>query len=234
MNFNLQNLFGMLSKPEVLVDPATFNDPLAIKTSWESAKRGGANFRTHEAVQVNGNRLEFRPTTIYSLVPYMVLFMGLGMPVFAGMIRYMNDKNLVFDKTMLLMIGIAVIFGGGSYFVFRAVRAAIVFDKSYGYFWKGKRDQQGQAFNPAEQKESVRLSDIHALQIIYEWVRSGGKNNTQYRSYELNLVLSSGERLNVIDHGNRAALLIDANMLAQFLSVPLWDRTEAKAVVLKC
>jgi hypothetical protein len=158
----------------------------------------------------------------------MVLFMGVGLPFFVEVSSYVNHGGLAFDKTMIIAIGIAVLFGGASYFVFRSVRAAIVFDKSYGYFWTGKRDQLGQAFNPAEQKESVRLTDVHALQIIYEWVRSGGKNNTQYRSYELNLVLNSGERLNVIDHGNRAALLKDANILAQFLSVPLWDRTEVK------
>ncbi len=29
-----------------MIDPAIFNDPLALTTSWEPAKRGGANFKT--------------------------------------------------------------------------------------------------------------------------------------------------------------------------------------------
>ena len=81
------------------------------------------------------------------------------------------------------------------------------------------------AFSPADQREAVALGAIHALQIVHEWVSGNGKGSKPYKSYELNLVLSSGERKNVVDHGNREKLLEDANQLAQFLGVPLWDAT---------
>ena len=50
---------------------------------------------------------------------------------------------------------------------------------------------------------------------------SGDKS--RYYSYELNLVLEDGSRLNVIDHGNVEAIRADAQKLAAFLGKPLWD-----------
>jgi hypothetical protein len=52
---------------------------------------------------------------------------------------------------------------------------------------------------------------------------SGSKNS--YYSYELNLVLDDGSRINVVDHGNLERLRSDANALSQFLDKPVWDAT---------
>ena len=38
-----------------------------------------------------------------------------------------------------------------------------------------------------------------------------------------NLVLADGSRVNVVDHGDLGQVRADAAMLAEFLSVPLWD-----------
>jgi hypothetical protein len=42
-------------------------------------------------------------------------------------------------------------------------------------------------------------------------------------SYELNLVLKDGSRLNAIDHGNQQALRADSQTIATFINKPLWD-----------
>ena len=52
---------------------------------------------------------------------------------------------------------------------------------------------------------------------------SGG--SSRYYSYELNLVLKDGTRLNVVDHGGKSLLNANAETLAQFLNVPVWDAT---------
>ena len=49
----------------------------------------------------------------------------------------------------------------------------------------------------------------------------GGKSS--YYSYELNLVLSDGTRLNIVDHGDLRRVRRDGATLARFLGVPLWD-----------
>ena len=69
---------------------------------------------------------------------------------------------------------------------------------------------------------SAPLSSIHALQLLSEFI-SGSKNS--YYSYELNLVLHDGSRINVVDHGNLERLRSDASTLSQFLGKPVWDAT---------
>ena len=69
---------------------------------------------------------------------------------------------------------------------------------------------------------SAPLSSIHALQLLSEFV-SGSKSS--YYSYELNLVLNDGSRINVVDHGNLERLRSDASALSRFLDKPVWDAT---------
>ncbi len=48
-------------------------------------------------------------------------------------------------------------------------------------------------------------------------------NKSSYYSYELNLVLNDGSRINVVDHGNLKRLRSDTQTLSQFLGKPVWD-----------
>ena len=41
----------------------------------------------------------------------------------------------------------------------------------------------------------------------------------------MNLVLHDGRRYNVVDHGDQAKIRADAQALAAFLNVPVWDAT---------
>ena len=68
--------------------------------------------------------------------------------------------------------------------------------------------------------ESVELTRVKALQIISELCRG---DKSSYHSYELNLILDNASRINVVDHGSLSKLREDANRLAQFLGVPIWD-----------
>ena len=88
----------------------------------------------------------------------------------------------------------------------------------------GTRCPLWQDFQGAGIDESgVRIEDIYAIQVLAEVCVSHNKNRTtRYNSYELNLVLTGGSRVNVIDHGNREQILEDARTLASFLGVPLW------------
>jgi hypothetical protein len=76
-------------------------------------------------------------------------------------------------------------------------------------------------------KEHCRLSDIHAIQLLQEYVStsSSSGSSSRYYSYELNLVLKDGNRLNVVDHGKLSLIRTDAEQLGQFLNVPVWDAT---------
>ena len=58
--------------------------------------------------------------------------------------------------------------------------------------------------------------------VSHEHYNKSGKRS--YYSYELNMVLNGGERINVMDHGNQAALTGDAQRIARLLDVPVWER----------
>ena len=60
------------------------------------------------------------------------------------------------------------------------------------------------------------------MQLVSEYCRG---NKSSFYSYELNLVLANGRRINVVDHGNIESLQKDARTLAAFLDIPVWDAT---------
>ena len=90
----------------------------------------------------------------------------------------------------------------------------IVFDRARGMHWKGWR-------TPASATGGVvALDEIHALQVVSE--RCSG-HRKGYFSYELNIVLSDGQRINVVDHGDLRRIRVDGGHLASFLHVPFWN-----------
>lgn len=202
----------------VSFDPSSIDDPLAMRTDWRPAKGGGANFRTHKLVAVNSNRLEFRASTGAKLFYLVFLLVGVGVLTGFSFIK-LSSEGFSFSMDTILPLLFGFIFAGigGSLLYFGT--APIVFDKRKGYFWKG-RIAPDEIFNKNALKHFTELEHIHALQLISEYCRG---NKSSYYSYELNLVLSDGKRMNVVDHGNQNRLRDDAATLADFLKIPVWD-----------
>ena len=218
LNALLQKLQELAGRRGATFDPAGLNDPVALQTAWSPAKGGGANFRTHRLVTVDHSRLEFKATAGAVVFYLIFLLVGLGVMLGIPAARLVagDSLGLTADTLVPLLIGLLFALIGGVMLYFGT--APIVFDLRQGCFWKGRR-QPAQVFDKQSMKNFAQLPDIHALQIISEYC--SGKNS--YYSYELNLVLKDGQRLNVVDHGNLARLREDANKLAQFLGRPLWD-----------
>lgn len=185
------------------------NDPIASQTSWEPLVSGGANFRTRNLVQMSPERLEFPASMGMKL--FGGLFAGLGL--------------LALGLGIAGVVWIAMLVGGVftvvGLWLLRSGTAPVVFDKRHDAFWKG-RLAPFEARNRADIKDYADLGDIHALQLLAEHV-SGDKSS--YYSYELNLVLRNGTRLNVVDHGDYKALRAHAETLSRFLDRPVWDGT---------
>ena len=218
----LKTLFqGMkkLSDRETHVDPSRFDDPLAGKTAWHPLKSGGTNFCTRGLVDVGAHRLEFRATAGARLFYLAFLFMGLGALIFIPMA--MASQGAAGRQVLMpILMGVVFTVVGGCMYYFGTT--PIVFDRGSNHYWRGRTNPDVVPDRHAADKWTD-LEEIHALQIISEWCRGSGKNQRSYYSYELNLVLSNGDRLNVVDHGNARRLRDDAARLARFLDVPLWD-----------
>jgi hypothetical protein len=118
-------------------------------------------------------------------------------------------------------------------------------DRSYRIGW-GHHVSEGQTPVSADRQShnSPRrggLWDIYAVQVIgerllekvpdgthTEWREGKARTRTSYRDqsfigYEINLVLISGQRVNVVDHGDANLVHEEADTLARFLGVDVWD-----------
>lgn len=201
-------------------DPSRFNDPIAMQTQWTPAKRGGTNFRTHKLVEVDINRLEFKASVGAKIYCSIFLFVGIAIMIIFFVVEIASgiftlDPEMIFPLVMGLVFAVV---GGG---LFYYVTTPIVFDKYKGSFWRGRKGPDDVS-DRRELKHYTELENIHALQLLSEYC-SGNKSS--YYSYELNLVLKDGSRINVIDHGNQKKLREDAQTLSGFLGKPLWDAT---------
>jgi hypothetical protein len=217
INLVLRKFFGLANNQPPL-DPATFNDPLALKIAWTPAARGGTNFRTHRLLLMGSLRAEFRASYVARF--FCSVFLVAGLALGTGLLYAEGlPSGYVFDQWFPILFSAALILIGAV--LLYTGLTPIVFDKETGYFWKGRTRSRDQA-DVASLKECVRLDQIHAIQLVEEWVRG---NKTSYFSYEINLVLDDTRRITVIDHGNLHRIREDAAKLSEFLGAPLWDAT---------
>ncbi len=207
------------------VDLSRFNSSVAERTEWTPLKPGGTSFRTHTFYKEPGIG-KFKATKGVFLFSGLFMATGLIFPVllfaFPGMESDVNVQIPFFVNLIPLVFFIA------GFFILRASTKPIIFSRNNGYFWKG-RLKEGESPEQSPLKTYCRLKEIEALQIVSERVRSSSSSSSggssSFKSYEINLVLHNGERINVIDHGNRKKLLEDAEKLASFLGVQVWDGT---------
>jgi hypothetical protein len=195
----LSGFFSLFQDKREILDLERFNDELAFRISWDPLVGGGTNFCTHRLQKIPGlmsNSIEFRPTFVAYLFSILVAIFGL------------ISCFLAFS-TGLMGIGVLIslsFLGFGVWSLWSLVKQKLVFNGSSRVFYKDGK--------------SLGFDDICAIQLLREYV-SGNKNS--YYSYELNLVCINGERINIIDHGALRAIREDASMLADYLSIPVWD-----------
>ena len=191
---------------------------LALKVDWKPLSGGGANFKTSSLKQIKSTRFEVIKSTGGLLFAGLFAVIGIGVAVIASYFIY-KDKG--FDGDILF----TVTFGS----IFAAVGIAMlywprprVFDLRYGWFWAGNKSLSSEQ-NFMKLKKSARLSEIAVIQIIAERITS--RKSGSYTSWEINLVSSNGDRLNVMDHGNKESIISDGQLLGEFLGVPIWENT---------
>lgn len=214
----IERWVGKLTRTATPFDPGTLDDPIALRTSWNAAKPGGASFRTRQLVVVDSDRMAFKSTLGSMLFCFAFIGMGL-MAMIVFPIGAMSDGGGVQWPAVIFPVLIGGIFVAVGWGMFYFGLQPVVFDLGSGWFWKGKNDPTKLAGEPDPEK-ACELATIYALQIISEYV-SGNKNS--YYSYELNAVLLEGERINIVDHGSLKHLRADAKQLGEFIGVPVWD-----------
>jgi hypothetical protein len=211
-----------------VVERFKLDDPVAARTEWVPAVEGGASFCTRKLVQVSSGRVEFRPTTAGRVIPLIFLVVGLAALAFVVYALSNDVGDSPFITIVPLAVGCLFAGGGGTLYWFMTRR--IAFDQGTGCFWKGGSTPISVA-DIESRKDTAPLAQIHAVQLISEFIETarrssrGSGSSSRYYSYEINLVLKDGSRINVVDHGDLARIQQDARQLGQFLDVPIWEVT---------
>ncbi len=188
-----------------------------LKVDWSPLNSGGANFQTQQLL-ARGEQ-GWVVTATWRFVLLCSIFAAIGGPLGLGIAFAELDKG----AKALIPLLMGLVFIGISWALVRFAAPRKCFDRRVGWYWQGREgltDQQRHTLQ--ERGKAAPLHEIRAVQVLAELVTDS--EAPSFNSYELNLVLRSGQRLNVMDHGKRDVLVADAERLARWLDVPLLMR----------
>jgi hypothetical protein len=195
------------------------DDPIAKSIEWDEPAVGGGGVG-HKLYYVGSSRVEFRPAHPRSWYISTQL-MGVGA---AAIIYFSSGSTEQIILALLSFIGL----GALGWLLFLFALKPVVFDKSSGLFWQGKKKAEQVSGNPPA-KYSGRIDDIYALQLILTYFimesPESAKDSRTYPQYQVNLVMKNGTRINVVEYssGSSDRSIKNARALSLFLGKPLWD-----------
>jgi len=218
-------------------------DEIAQQISWSPvrSKTNGDERNCKISADSNAECLRFDPIFIYrytGLVLIPVIMAGMSWIHFYGAADS-NGIALVPAslQTFAYILGFAIVAAWLN--DLRKPIPAAIFDKKRRVFWVEKRHVLG---NKSGESAQMPISQIHALQIIsytgYEAFQQHQANlsaedatpsiqskDRLVYEYEVNVVFKNQMRVNILNHRNKRAIKKDAQTLAAFLDVPVWNRT---------
>ncbi|WP_428738231.1 hypothetical protein [Sulfurimonas sp.] len=199
------------------------NDEVINKTKWTPLVGGGQSNKSHRIVKISDERIAFK-ISLSSIFAYSIF-------IFAGVVAIVS---IVFGPALglhgtvnhpALGLGMGVLFIGVGIFLLYKGSIQIRFDSRLKAMWHGKVDPDS-ILNKGSISHYTSLKELHAIQIIQEFIKgefNGDSRKQSFYSYELNLIMHDGKRVNVLDHGNKKAIFKQANAIAQMFHVPIWD-----------
>jgi hypothetical protein len=187
-----------------ILNPKNFKDPVAQKTEWTPIfKESNGNFKIKRLSQVGETRVEFKSPASSRVIYRNCALIGLA--ALAAMVITKNGSIVI----RVLALFAALVGCWGLYMQSQPIG----FNKTSGVFKRGR-------------KQTVKFDDIYALQLISRvvQVKTPPKGELQkINTYELNLVLNDGSRVNVVAHGGSKEIREDGDTISNFINKPLWD-----------
>ena len=182
--------------------PAHIDDPVADCISWHPISKE-SGFKTRQIAFHDEAEVVVSASSGGLLL--CLFFFGLGAFVLVGGL-FAGDN--LFE--LIFFTGAGSMFITLGYVLYRRVTKPLVFD----------RDKDSIYYEGDDSTSPTRISSVHAIQIIPVDNQSpyGG-----WHSFEINLVLKNGERINVLNHGKKEGIDHDTQILEEFLRVPVWE-----------
>ena len=201
-----------------------FDDPVAQNADWHHLNKGsGSSSQSQKIASVGGNRLRIVNTLGGLTIPLLAAIGGLGLVWIAVDSRFniiTKGTEPISTAAFLFLAAVGVLCMGPAFWKLRP-RNALTFDRSAGYFWRGRQKPSGESADAG----LFALDRIAGLQIPprkHVHFRNNNQDRSFY-SYELNLILDDNERINLMDHGDLVDIRSDAKKLSEYLDKPLFD-----------
>ena len=196
----LNNIFSLFQDKREILDLGAFGNEIAFKTSWEPLVGGGTNFCTHRVqknASLDGDIFVFKTTIQAYLFAFSFVAVGAMLAISSAAAKAPDQ--------FFALIGLGIL-AFGCWYLWSLRQKESRFDRYSSELTK--------------EKKSFDLKNAEAIQLIREYC---GGSESSYYSYELNLICSDGSRINIVDHGALRKLREDAALLAEYLSIPVWD-----------
>jgi len=203
-------------KREEMPEYLDSDDPIILKTSWKPLKGGGQSYKSHNLVKVNDNRLEFKMALSAFIFYAFIILVGLAIMILPFV------PGVEVEGNVFIAIGVGAFVAGVGSVLYYFGNKKIVLDKNLMAMWRGKVDA-AKMINPQDVEGYFSLKKVHAVQLIKEYIRDIDHNGHSYYSHELNLIFDDGKRVNIVDHAKNHVVTQQAEIVSEFLNIPLWD-----------
>lgn len=182
-------------------------DAIGQHISWDAVKGSGSNFLS-ERLRKTAFGYKITSSAYLKFVAWSFLLIGLNYVVWSYIEFFEFSK-----EPLTFMHGGKLFFISGGPFVL--VGIFLLF--SFG----AKAFLNSQKRKVLVGGEIIPFQQVYALQVLSKFVQ--GNKSGGYYCYEVNLVTQSGERHNLLNHGDKEYLLSDMVKISRFLKVPVWN-----------
>jgi len=189
------------------LDISRFEDDVAEATEWVPLNTASANFNVYKLVSVTPNLLQYRATLGAKL--FAGVFMTAGTAFLIALLVSRHKYSLEDIIPLLICIGFVV---AGAWMLY-SLSTPKLFDLRARHYLNGRNHN----------KSIVPFNDMHALQLIPNSVY--GSDGSDFYNYQLNLVFSSGERINICYYNTLEIARNDMQKIASFIGKQCWDAT---------
>lgn len=190
------------------------DDPVARRTSFGPARRGGWMIRAAQTRRERATKIVVTATPLRRLI----VWGAFGVGAVTGLI------SLSWSGEQAWILWLATLAFPIAGVVMRRGARPFSLDRALGIYWRGSRRPSPRMLSGSDE-DAGRLDDVHALQLVTETISGQAEygGSTSFDSHEVNLVLKDGRRVNVSDHADLRASRADAKAIARLLEVPVWD-----------
>ncbi|WP_435253797.1 hypothetical protein [Tenacibaculum sp. A30] len=183
-------------------------DAIGQYISWNPVKGSGSNFLS-ERLRKTSSGYKITSSSYMKFMAWSFLLMGLNYVAWSYIEFFEFSK-----EPLTFMYGGKIFFTSGGPFLL--VGMFLLF--SFG----SKVQLNSHKRNVLVDGEIVPFQQVYALQVLSKFVE--GNKSGGYHCYEVNLVTQSGERYNLLNHGDKEYLLSDMVKISRFLKVPVWNK----------